>query len=275
MYCSICGSGVPTGATRCDSCGASIRTRPVERGLPAGAGPRSVYDVRFVGSCGRCGYRGEGMPYFSRGSNVAALIGVSIITAGAMGMGGVLYYFLRRDYLICPHCRASWGDQGERARARAAAAGSVASQTPDSLSARDPSFKRPLSIFCFVLAAILTMAGIGATALPPILLAGVAAGAGLLLQRSTDMDRQKRRAALLASLQPQVLQLAARHGAQLTVTQISAELGWSLRRSEKVLQSLDDGVRVSSEVTDDGVIVYEFRELAHSLARPQAGEVEI
>jgi hypothetical protein len=34
-----------------------------------------------------------------------------------------------------------------------------------------------------------------------------------------------------------------------------------MRRAEKVLNSLDDGWRVNSTVTDDGVIVYEFREL--------------
>jgi CTP-dependent riboflavin kinase len=99
-------------------------------------------------------------------------------------------------------------------------------------------------------------------------MAGAAAAAGLVVRRVADRDRERRRAALLSSLQPPVLQLAARRGAQLTVTETAAELGWSLRRAEKVLQSLDDGVRVSSEVTDEGVIVYEFRELARSLHPP-------
>lgn len=267
MYCSTCGSRVPMGATRCDSCGALLRATPERIRLPAALNPRPELESAVIGSCGRCGFRGEGLPYFSRGSHVAALIGVSMVTAGAMGMGGILYYFLRREYQICPNCRASWGRYGERALARAVA-GPLDPRSPEPTYARGGSFKRGLSIVLFLAAAALTVAGVMATALPPIIFAGAATASGLLLQRSVERDRQKRRAALLASLQPHVLQLAAKHGAQLTVTETAAELGWSLKRAEKVLQSLDDGVRVSCEVTDEGLIVYEFRELARTLGRP-------
>ena len=41
----------------------------------------------------------------------------------------------------------------------------------------------------------------------------------------------------------------------------------TLRRAEKVLQSLDDGLRVNSEVTDEGVIVYDFLELKRPMDR--------
>jgi hypothetical protein len=61
-----------------------------------------------------------------------------------------------------------------------------------------------------------------------------------------------------------VLRLAAEQGGRLTVTEVAAHLGWPMRRAEKILQSLDDGVRVDSEVTDEGVIVYEFREIVHA-----------
>jgi hypothetical protein len=40
-----------------------------------------------------------------------------------------------------------------------------------------------------------------------------------------------------------------------------------MRRAEKVLQSLDDGMRVNSEVTDEGVIVYDFLELIRTTGR--------
>lgn len=268
MYCSTCGTRVPMGATRCDSCGAALRATVPER-LPATAPqlPRVATESAVIGSCVRCGYRGQGLSYFSRGSHVAALLGLSIVTAGAMGMGGILYYFLRRDHQICPHCRASWGQYGERALARSVAG-------PDEPRVTEPSFsrtgsgKRALSILLFVLAAALAVGGVAATAVQPFIVAGAATLGGLLLQHSAEKDRQGRRVALLASLQPHVLQLAARHGARLTVSGVAAELGWSLRRAEKVLQSLDDGVRVSSEVTDEGVIVYEFRELSRSLERP-------
>jgi hypothetical protein len=45
---------------------------------------------------------------------------------------------------------------------------------------------------------------------------------------------------------------------------VAAELGWTMPRAEKVLDSLEDGIRVCSEVTDEGVIVYEFREILNA-----------
>jgi hypothetical protein len=239
--------------------------RESDRG--AGLVPVTRSQPVVVGSCPRCGFRGEGLPYFSRGSRVATLIGLAMFTVGAMGIGGILYYVLRKDYEVCPRCHASWGRFGERALARAES-GPLDPRAPDPAYARGGGASRGLSWVLFALAAALAIGGIAGGALPPLLMAGAAAAGGLLVQRMADRDRERRRAALLASLQPPVLQLAARRGAKLTVTETAAELGWSLRRAEKVLQSLDDGVRVSSEVTDEGVIVYEFRELARSLGRP-------
>ena len=48
----------------------------------------------------------------------------------------------------------------------------------------------------------------------------------------------------------------------------ATRLGWTLPRAEKVLDSLEDGYRVCSEVTDDGLIVYEFRELLFAHPEP-------
>jgi hypothetical protein len=89
----------------------------------------------------------------------------------------------------------------------------------------------------------------------------------LVLQRAATREREQRREALLSALQLPVLQLAGRKGGQLTVTEVAAELGWTMRRAEKVLQSLDDGMRVNSEVTDEGVIVYDFLELIRTTGR--------
>ncbi|HEV2733455.1 MAG TPA: hypothetical protein VGV85_01415, partial [Longimicrobiaceae bacterium] len=83
------------------------------------------------------------------------------------------------------------------------------------------------------------------------------------LQSVARKEREARRAALLSNLQMPVLALAAERRGRLTVTETAAALGWPLPRAEKVLDSLEDGLRVNSEVTDEGVIVYEFRELAH------------
>jgi hypothetical protein len=100
---------------------------------------------------------------------------------------------------------------------------------------------------------------------------GVMSGVGAVaLHQVAKRARETRRQALIASLQMPVLKLAADRGGKLTVTEVAAEMNWSIHRAEKVLNSLDDGWRVSSEITDDGVIVYEFRELL--FGPPRAGE---
>lgn len=219
-----------------------------------------------VGLCGRCGYRGEGLPYFSKGSHVALLVGATVLTAGVMGAGGIAYYLLRREHRVCPRCGSGWGRFGEAARARG--------RSPRPTEVKVPGFgrehvKRGWSLALFVAAAAIVAVGIAGGGAPTVILAALAVAGGVFLHLSANRDREARRAALVSSLQLPVVQLAARRGGRLTVSEVAADLGWTLRRSEKVLQSLDDGLRVDSEVTDEGVIVYEFREL---LGRSGAGD---
>lgn len=102
----------------------------------------------------------------------------------------------------------------------------------------------------------------GETLNPGQLVTVVAAAAGsLALRRNAERERERRRAATIAQLQAPVLKLAYERGGRLTVTETASALGWTLPRAEEVLRSLDDDFRVSSQVTDEGVIVYEFREL--------------
>lgn len=49
----------------------------------------------------------------------------------------------------------------------------------------------------------------------------------------------------------------------LTVTDVAAALDLSLPAAEKLLIGMDDGFRVRSDVTEDGIIVYEFPEVLH------------
>ena len=53
------------------------------------------------------------------------------------------------------------------------------------------------------------------------------------------------------------------HNGVLTVTDAATDLEVTLEDAEYVLTSLDDGVRVTSTVSEDGVIVYEFKEVMH------------
>jgi hypothetical protein len=75
--------------------------------------------------------------------------------------------------------------------------------------------------------------------------------------------REDRRRALMARLQRRVLLLATEKSGTLTVTEVAASLNMSLAVAEGVLDGMDDGLRVRSDVTDRGIIVYEFPELRH------------
>lgn len=217
--------------------------------------------------CPRCGYHGEGINYFSRGSRVAALIGVTMLTMGAMGAGGLIYYLVRRDHLVCPRCGYRWGKEGERALARRGTATEL-EQRPAAVGRG--SAKRGWAVMLFIFAAVMMMAGIIGGEVGLVAGALMAAGGGAVLVQAAGRDRDRRREALISSLQLPVLKLAAQRGGQLTVTEVAAQLGWPMQRAEKILQSLDDGIRVDSDVTDEGVIVYQFRELM--LAQPPAPE---
>jgi Ca2+/Na+ antiporter len=74
----------------------------------------------------------------------------------------------------------------------------------------------------------------------------------------------------LAKLKHDTLQLAMEHGGVLTVTDVAADLEVTLADAERILTSLEDGVRVVSTVTEDGVIVYEFKEVIHRQRRMDA-----
>ncbi len=68
---------------------------------------------------------------------------------------------------------------------------------------------------------------------------------------------------LAARTQRRVLVLATEKGGVLTVTEVAASLNMSLDRAEELMNSMDDGFRVRSDVTDHGIFVYEFPEVLH------------
>lgn len=259
MYCSTCGARIPPGRSACDTCG-TVAHAPRHAALRA-PGEIAAGVIRPVVACPRCHYQGEGISYFSRGTHLAGLVGATVVTAGAMGAGGLVYYLLRRDHLACPRCGRGWGRGGELA----ALQGREAMRGPGAALGRGVErggALRAWSILLFVLAVMLIVPGVVEAEAVPLLFGLAAGGGGFALHRAADRQRERRRAELIASLQAPVLQLAAQRGGSLTVTEVAAELGWTLPRAEKVLHSLDDGIRVDSEVTDEGVIVYRFRELS-------------
>ena len=74
---------------------------------------------------------------------------------------------------------------------------------------------------------------------------------------------QDRRVTLTNVLERRVLQLATHHGGTLMVTEVAAELDLSLSAAERVLTGMEDGFRVCSYVTDEGILLFEFPEVQH------------
>jgi hypothetical protein len=74
---------------------------------------------------------------------------------------------------------------------------------------------------------------------------------------------QDRRQALMQGLQRKILRLASARGGTLTVTEVAADLNLAIPAAEKILMAMDDGFRVRSDISAEGVIYYEFPELLH------------
>jgi len=261
MHCSTCGAigslewGVCADCRKASSEGAGAAESHKGTVAHSRLGPD-----RGAGRCPRCDYRGQGLAYFSSGPHLAALVGATVFTLPlALGSGGFLYYGLRHDHRICPRCGDSWGKQGERARVPPEEG--VLEWGPVFHVPPGEGTRRIASIALSLVAVTLLAVGISEKESIVLALAVAAGGGGLLLHLAANRVREERRARLIAALQLPVIALAARYGGRLTVTEVAACLGWPLARAEKVLHSLDDGWRVSSEVTDEGVIVFEFREL--------------
>jgi hypothetical protein len=97
---------------------------------------------------------------------------------------------------------------------------------------------------------------------------GLASG-GVGLAIRWWLKRSARKDAEAAKVQRQVavLKLAEAEDGRLTVTEVAAKLGWTLRTAQAVLRALEDGVRVTTTTTDDGIMVYDFPELIYDPGR--------
>jgi hypothetical protein len=184
---------------------------------------------------------------------------------------------MRHDYRACPRCGNSWGKRSERARALSA--GLALNESAPTVHAHEPEMRedarlmRWSSYLIFAFAAMLMLIGLGEGEPEAFFMGAFAATGGALLWRKANSAREERREKLLVGLQQPVLRLAAQRNGLLTVTDVAAALSWPMPRAEKVLNSLEDGLRVASTVTDEGVIVYEFRELMHA-PRMNAAEMD-
>lgn len=284
MYCSTCGARVPDGRSTCDTCGAPV-SRPSGYGVPAqitinnNMAPAFSTPVSHL-TCPNCGFQGEGVSYFSQGGPILiGLLLAALTIFPFMGVGGLIYYLMRYNHRACPRCGASWGKGAERARGlvpaapRTDAAAFAPPPVHEPEMHEDARLLRWGSYLLFAFAAMLTMIAVGEGEPGAFVFGVMAGGAGGLLWTKANSAREERRARLLVQLQQPVLRLAASRNGVLTVTDVAAALSWPMPRAEKVLNSLEDGLRVASTVTDEGVIVYEFRELMHA-PRLNAAEMD-
>ncbi len=258
MRCATCGETLGPGDERCPTCGAVVAyamRAPATAGFPTGAP---------VPICPRCGYRGQGVSYFSRTGHIGLLVGVSVLT---YGVGGLAYWLARRKNRICPSCGLAW----ERAEAALLARNSGSTSLAEASDGSLPSggVKRRLLGSALVLfGSFLIMIGMIEAELAAAAVGSIfgAAGSGTFFWGWRGM--QDRRAALQAGVQRNILRLAEQRGGSLTVTQVAADLNLSLEAAERALIAMDDGFRVRSEITDEGILLYDFPEVRH---RPELG----
>jgi predicted RNA-binding Zn-ribbon protein involved in translation (DUF1610 family) len=262
MRCTTCGEFLREHEAACPRCGAVVSQRPL-------MGPTGV-EVR---SCPRCGHLGTGVKYFQRPGHMVLLLGISVFT---YGFGGLAYYFARRKRRICGECGLGWertralgpGFAGHPVSAASAGTGSggpgTAFNAAESLPRRGVG-RRVLGVAMVLLATLIVAIGFIEFELGAIAAGSVFGAAGTATVWWGLKAREDRRHAIMARLQRQVLLLATEKSGTLTVTEVAASLNMSLSAAEEVLGRMDDGLRVRSDITDEGVIVYEFPELRHNL----------
>ncbi len=204
----------------------------------------------------RCGFVGEPVLYFRKGSHRAILVAASLCT---YGVGGLAYYLARRKHPVCPACGIGWEHSRD-------VAGREALVRTEGADARPPLGGAARRIAGTVLAALGTALIVGAVVtqdfevIVPGSMIGLA-GSGLLLSGWRAL--QRRRQTAFNRLARKVLMLAHQGAGVVTVTEVATELNLSMTAAERLLEAMDDGLRVKSEVSQEGIIYYEFPEVRH------------
>ena len=94
----------------------------------------------------------------------------------------------------------------------------------------------------------------------PIGIGGLMLLSHFLEKRKALQGQQK---ALHNQQEKQVIRLAQQKGGRLTIPEIAVETSMTTAEAEEFMQEMASKGYVNMEVTDTGVIVYEFYEIAH------------
>lgn len=248
MRCSTCGESLQPGASQCPTCGA---------GTPAGVSLTRAASVR---RCPRCAYQGEGVPYFRRLTHVALLLAVGIPTSG---FGSLIYWFARWKHRVCPRCGLAWENASRVLEVAGDAGGRLVEAEPDEPLPSSGIKRRVLGVLVVLLASLLVLIGFVEWELVAVAVGAVLGAGGSSTFYWGWRALQERREAMMRGLQRRILRLAQLKGGTLTVTEVAAEMNLSLPAAEKILISMDDGFRVRSEISREGVLYYEFPEVRH------------
>ena len=200
------------------------------------------------------------MPYFRRSGHVGLLIAASFFYA----LPGIVYWLARRKHLICPRCALDWE---HASRALAVVGGGpeqpLIEEQPDE-KLPSAGLKRRIAGAAMVLgASMMVLLGFVNWEMTAVAVGSVIGGGGSLTFYWGWQGLQDRRRAIVQGLQRKILRLASLKGGMLTVTEVAADLNLALPAAEKVLTEMDDGFRVRSDISNEGVIYYEFPELLH------------
>ena len=211
--------------------------------------------------CPRCSYQGEGLPYFRRAGHVGLLLGASLFT---YGFGGLVYWLARRKHLVCPRCGLGW----EKASRALAVTGPETERRlieaePDEVLPSTGIKRRVLGTAMVLFASLCVLIGFVEWEMAAVAFGSVMGGGGSLTFYWGWQGLQNRRNAIMEGLQRKILKLATSRGGTLTVTEVASDLNLALPAAEKILESMDDGFRVRSDISPDGVLYYEFPEIVY------------
>jgi predicted RNA-binding Zn-ribbon protein involved in translation (DUF1610 family) len=279
MYCWSCGTPIDGSERICPHCGTA------RAGMP-GAGGSNVSVLHMprhqapaqLRSCPACGFRGEGIPYFRRAGNLALLTVASLFT---YLVGGAVYWLIKRNDKVCPACGLSWDRSrplGGAPYEESSGPGAVPSRNgpagsnghsdypltvplSESRLPRRGLFRRISGIAMGLAALFFLGIGIIEPHAVPAMIGGLMGLTGAATFGWGWKALHRRREAVMQRLQRRVLLLARRRRGRLTATEVAAELDLTLPAAERLLLSLDDGFRVRSDVSDEGLLYFEFPEI--------------
>ena len=93
---------------------------------------------------------------------------------------------------------------------------------------------------------------------------------GAVMLRGVRRERKRLARQDADSREVAVLRMAVREGGTLTATQVVTRMSWPMEMALETLRAVEDGGRVTSRVTAEGVLVFEFREAMYDAARAAA-----